>query len=224
MTAPGEWTDATPRAGFELRTLEITGGSPQLQAMVNDSLSYAWAGRSAGGNYRETLRAGIEAGKAGYLAEIAEADDTQTAFSSSYNRERSMRVEPLFNQGGILTLAVHHYLYLGGAHGMYGSSYYNFVDSPARTLTYEDIVAPDDRRAELTRMITAAIDPDRLFEPDEPVEPTNNVALTEGGLLFSYAPYEIGPYAAGQIEVTLPYDSLQAYDLLRPEIIRVLEL
>jgi len=35
--------------------------------------------------------------------------------------------------------------------------------------------------------------------------------LTDKGLLFTYSPYEIPPYAAGMLEFTIPYTELKPY-------------
>ena len=37
---------------------------------------------------------------------------------------------------------------------------------------------------------------------------TSNIELTEDGICLYYMPYEMGPYAAGFIEINISYDEL----------------
>ena len=45
-----------------------------------------------------------------------------------------------------------------------------------------------------------------LFE--EKIKPNNNFYITGKGLGFSYSPYEIGPYAMGEINIFIPFSEL----------------
>ena len=46
-----------------------------------------------------------------------------------------------------------------------------------------------------------------LVEVDE-VNPNNNFFFTAEGMVYLYNQYEIAPYAAGQIEICLPYEKV----------------
>ena len=45
------------------------------------------------------------------------------------------------------------------------------------------------------------------------IPPNNNMILTDKGVCFSYTPYEIGPYALGQITLFIPFTALK--DILK---------
>ena len=53
-----------------------------------------------------------------------------------------------------------------------------------------------------------------LFE--NKIEPNDNFFLTSKGIGFNYMPYEIGPYALGEIDIFIPFSQLTSY--LQPAI------
>ena len=57
-----------------------------------------------------------------------------------------------------------------------------------------------------------------LFE--NKIEAGDNFYLTGKGITFSYTPYEIAPYAAGEIQVFIPYTDMK--DLLQPGMKKIL--
>ena len=53
--------------------------------------------------------------------------------------------------------------------------------------------------------------PDMLFETE--ITPSGNFYITEKGITYIYQRYEVGSYAMGIIEVTVPWSEIQ--DILR---------
>lgn len=112
--------------------------------------------------------------------------------------------------------------YLGGAHGMREERYFLFDMEKNRQIVLADIVREN---AGLTLRQLAAV---RLreragldenaplsrggFSTDLPEIP-ENFFLTPVGLGFHWDPYEIAPYAAGPVEIIIPYEELE--DTLR---------
>jgi hypothetical protein len=52
---------------------------------------------------------------------------------------------------------------------------------------------------------------DMLFETE--IYPSDTFYVTADGLTYVYHPYEIGPYALGIIEVTIPWNEIK--DILK---------
>ena len=128
----------------------------------------------------------------------------------------------LYQQGNLLGLGVLRYDYSGGAHGNYGTAVASYDLRTGRRLRYADIFRPAAAR-QLPALLARAVRPLVGLRPDEPLDKallvnklpvTHNVLLTEGGVVFLYQPYEIGPYSQGEIQVFLPLAALRA--LLRP--------
>lgn len=119
--------------------------------------------------------------------------------------------------------SVSYYEYAGGAHGVSSESYYLFDEKDQR-LTVNTLFTEEGVK-KLPELLETAyrqwwdapngeplpaeekteIDADYLKAVKEQAD---NFYFAEKGLIFSYAPYAVGPYAAGQVELLLPYEQL----------------
>ncbi|MDO4260926.1 MAG: RsiV family protein [Eubacteriales bacterium] len=111
--------------------------------------------------------------------------------------------------------------YLGGAHGSYGYTGYTFDASTGELLDIEDLMTDAETfRQTATEAIVQKLQEtygDGLFE-----DYADTVAqiwsrdggpkwyLNETGIVFLFDPYEVGPYAMGAAQVTLPYADYRA--------------
>ena len=104
------------------------------------------------------------------------------------------------------------YIYFAGAaHGMYGVSYLNYYTPINKALNISDILLISK-----TSLITKAIRrnahkvADALYDSTDfsGIEYTETFYISNGGITFVYQPYEIGPYASGVIEITVPKSHL----------------
>lgn len=113
-------------------------------------------------------------------------------------------------------LEMNGYEYSGGAHGMPYKSVFIFDRNTGKQLTLKDIIDISEEGLKKTvsgyfRELSEATG----FSFSAPAELEQEVAesvtmdspfyLTKEGIVFYYWPYEIGPYAAGFPEVTIPY-------------------
>lgn len=114
-----------------------------------------------------------------------------------------------------LTILISSYSYLGGAHPNSYQTYLNFNQETGELIQLEDIIL--DQEAVLSiaeQQFRTTYD----LSPDDPLTKAGlfknefvfpqNFAITNKGLIFLYNPYEIGPYAAGYYEFTIPWESL----------------
>jgi len=103
--------------------------------------------------------------------------------------------------------------YSGGAHGNYGTIYYNYDLESLDTLGLEDIV-DDAHQKELAALGEKVFRQQEKLNPEDELDNyffenntfnlNNNFTLTREGLLFLYNIYEIKPYASGTTEILLP--------------------
>ena len=132
----------------------------------------------------------------------------------------------LWNSPSILTIEEFSYAFTGGAHGNYGTGYYNFNAHTGQLVKLEDILT-SGYEAPLTKIAATVFKETYLeegmtnyseagfyFEKDA-FTMTDNFALTKDGLKFVYNPYEIAPYAMGQQEILIPYNDLR--NIIHPE-------
>lgn len=155
-----------------------------------------------------------------YRDEMAQIEPTDTDMpQGAYNYESESQIQILFNQNHILSVGYFTYVYMGGAHGMYAIESVAYDLKTMRPLTLGDVFSggyESDLEAALQRAARrrAGLKPNESLEghylvPSIPI--TNNFYLTGKGAVFGYPPYEIAPYAAGQIELFVPFSEMKRF-------------
>jgi len=123
---------------------------------------------------------------------------------SAYSLSHQFQTTALLNTSDLLTLVTNHYSYAGGAHGNYYNVLHTFATDSLQLITFNDVFLTD-KEAELAALLTQKVKTLDIGTFEENIPVTKNIAFTQDGLLFDYPPYEIAPYAAGEIELVLPY-------------------
>jgi hypothetical protein len=135
--------------------------------------------------------------------------------SWDWTSERNMKV--IWNRYPLLVLEDFTYDFTGGAHGNGGATY-QVLDLDKRKVLSVNDVFKGDYKAVLAKELELAFRKKYKVPEDESVkgmlvvesiEPNNNFILTNKGVMFSYVPYEIGPYALGQVSLFVPYDHIK---------------
>jgi len=124
----------------------------------------------------------------------------------------------LLNDGKYLTLEINGFTYAGGAHGSPTAAVATFDALSGKQLTWADLVNDQSALQVLaekvfraTRMdIFAPADGSEPFEFDETFQFAlpQNYGLVEGGIYCHYLAYEVGPYAIGNTQFVIPFESL----------------
>ena len=135
--------------------------------------------------------------------------------SFSYSSDRNLRVN--YNDNDFLILEDFVSDYSGGAHGNYVSTFLRLDLKNHVSLGLYDIINPSDTTKLLSVLQEhAAISlnlksneslSDYLFEDKVPLTP--NCYFSETGITFVYNPYEIAAYAAGQINIFIPFSAIK---------------
>jgi len=146
-----------------------------------------------------------------YLRENKDIKDIELKGTSfAYNMEQDNKMMIVYGSPNILTMAYFNYSYTGGAHGNYGTSYYSLDLLNRKQLQLSDIITLDgipvlksllekSFRKQFQLKATDSLHEAGLFE--NVIEPNENFYLTSTGIGFNYVPYEIGPYAMGEITI-----------------------
>lgn len=183
-------------------------------------------GKSAAEVLRKKVQEDLDTVLTEYKNEIeAMLEDTSLGFSPyMYNWTWSTNMEVFFNERDLLGIASSSYYYSGGAHGMWGTSNYVFDTRTGKEIVLDDIFLPGYKE-KLTELLAAQFRKDNEVSEGQSlqefglfvdtIEPTENFFVTPSGIGFTYVPYEIGPYAAGQIELVIPYGAIST--LLDPK-------
>ncbi len=210
-------TDYGPYYTYRLDGLRATGGDPTLRQLINDTLARHLLYRllPADSSVTEALPAYLAGEFADYRAQEVDPEFLQEA-PHAYAREVDQRMEVRFQSDSLLVLALRYYEYTGGAHGNYATSLFNFTTFPPRCIG-PGVLFKSGSDARLGALLNARAKAGEPLLYVDSVPVTGNFALLPDSLEFLYDPYAIGPYAAGEIALRLPYDSLA--DLLRPEVL-----
>lgn len=184
-------------------------------------------GKNALNAVRSRLQATIDTSLMDYRSSLEEAlkDTSEGFYSFMYTWEEESHVDVVFNERDILCLAYNAYVFSGGAHGNYGTSNFVFDTKTGQEIRLGQIFQRGYREM-LPKLLEQQFRktyevPEGQSLQDfglfvEKIEPTEeNFFITRNGIGFTYVPYEIGPYAAGQIEIILPYSMINS--LLDPK-------
>ncbi|MCQ9616309.1 RsiV family protein [Paenalcaligenes niemegkensis] len=109
--------------------------------------------------------------------------------------------------------------FTGAAHGMAATQFINWDNQRGAVLHFGDIIAPG-KTQDFLRVLQQAHQQWLLTQEDAqeniaqynrlwPFQPTENIALTDTGVVAKYDAYAIAPYSSGQPELTVPYSQLK---------------
>lgn len=116
---------------------------------------------------------------------------------------------------GMVSYIKYIYGYSGGAHGMDAKTSRTFDISTGAEVLEKDIFRKgyEEKLTEALRknLPLCVEEADMLFETD--ILPSGNFYVTSKGITYIYQRYEIGPYAIGIIEVTIPWKEIE--DIVR---------
>ena len=143
------------------------------------------------------------------------------ADAASSQIELMYRQNYIGQRGAVAMFQEEGYSYTGGAHGYGSTTYSNFDLAAGKKISVQDVVQPGAQAAlaakltEIYRQHDAMRDLDeaqrREFMRDwageiqQSFAATDNFTFAANGIVFSFPPYAIGPYAFGQVDLLLPY-------------------
>lgn len=156
-----------------------------------------------------------------YMEEFQDVEDVNLKERPyTYSNDILENLMIMYQSKKFITLGDYSYSYTGGAHGLYGTSYYVLDLINLKELKIEDILNESGRKMlskileEQFRMDNNLMSTDSLQEAglfNNKIDTTDNFYITSSGIGFVYVPYEIGPYSMGEIEIFIPFYNLTEY-------------
>ncbi len=115
--------------------------------------------------------------------------------------------------GNLVFFTEYNDCYYGGAHNMFFTNYYAYDAALDRPIHLKDIVTSP---AKLLRMLPSydKRDADSKWWEYITTNTIENFYIKNGKMVFVFAPYAIGPFCEGEIEVKVPLKTLRAKGLL----------
>ncbi|KQT18398.1 hypothetical protein ASG31_06655 [Chryseobacterium sp. Leaf404] len=145
-----------------------------------------------------------------YLSDnAAEKEYADREYAMTWDQVSDMKV--FAQTKDFLTVNYNGYGFSGGAHG-YGYDLYKTVDLKKQTiLQLSDFI--EISKLNWKPVLLKHADKEMLF--DENISANDNFYFDNQSITFVYNQYEIGPYAAGIIEIKVPFSEIKQY--LKPE-------
>lgn len=166
-------------------------------------------------------------------AEYAYLEADQEFLLSSLKRSLEITYHIKLNQNGLLSFGLSNYSYNGGAHPNNDTQYHTFDLNSGQTLSLSDVVAADQLKAliqlEKTKLLAneqeniyqdvsetylALLADTTIMTAEEQLAAygtIKNFYLTPSALVFYYNSYDIAPYAAGPMQVELPWEQIESF-------------
>lgn len=173
----------------------------------------------------QTARQTIENSKKSFFKEYLETNqdqDEEYLYAANWVNESNANI--IFNDNYFATIAFSNYMYLGGAHGMFGEAYLVIDTKNGKELKLNDIFDKQSLATLEKKMIKKAYaytgfeNPVSLQDAGylvDKIEVTDNFSITAKGITFVYQPYEIAPYAAGMPAFLFTWEELK--DLIKAD-------
>ena len=122
----------------------------------------------------------------------------------------------------LLSLALNHYEFTGGAHGNFYAMGYTFDLNTGDLLTLDKIIRQGSLPAitkiceqRILEMFEAeSLSDAGMFEDYIDLTTDQDFFLLSDALVFQFDPYEIAPYSIGNIEVVIPFDEIKDHLLI----------
>jgi hypothetical protein len=156
-----------------------------------------------------------------YEKEYRDVEDSMLKHNPyTFSVDETKRLIIVYQSSKILSVANYSYAYAGGAHGNYGTNYLSLDLVNKRRLLLTNILTRGGE-ARLPALLekyfreyykvdmNTSLAKAGLF--DSTIQPNDNFFVTTKGINFSYTPYEIGPYAMGEINIFIPLTELNNY-------------
>lgn len=121
--------------------------------------------------------------------------------------------KPSHEVGDLVFFVEYSEAYYGGVHQDYMYDYYAFDAALDRPVRLDDVVTD---RSKLLRILPTydKRDKDMKWWDDIKAVDLGNFYIKDGNLVCSFAPYAIGPFSEGQVDVKVPLKTLKAKGLL----------
>lgn len=101
------------------------------------------------------------------------------------------------------------YSFTGGAHGMTWYYAFNYDVENRKVLSLNDMIEPDASEA-VDRLLKAHFEnPEDCFDTDPTLDRATCINFSSAQVCCTYAQYELGPYACGAPEVSVPRTALK---------------
>jgi len=129
---------------------------------------------------------------------------------SFYNYETLSETTPVYIDSFVYVVSDFSYSYMGGAHGMFTTFYGNYDVSTGKLIELKDILDIENNDfIQLYENVLKDTYKDGMLSDDTKM--SDKFFILPTGIMFSYAPYELLGFAAGEPHLFFDYEELRPY-------------
>jgi len=145
-----------------------------------------------------------------------------------------MRIDVLLNTPQVITLRVHETEFTGGAHANYWTNYLNVNAQTGEKVTLNTLILKKSKsqfmeiaEQQFRAVVNGSSDTSGTETAYEFVEGEafvlpDNFSVGEEGIAFHYNPYDLGPFAMGEVTFEIPYEEIKT--MLNPAILSIVSV
>jgi hypothetical protein len=212
--------DKSPKASLAIQYLTYTGKNA---AWVNNNIKTIFEIKN-NEDWKAAFKKQADEYFKDYRKEAKELADNRGSDDELYflNYESYTNTRVRYNANDFVVIEAMNYVYSGGAHGNYGSGFYNYDVANQKVLKLNDILTADSTT--LNKIALKFFRSQYNIKNNEPLSKVtfedtlslnDNFYINSKGISFLFNPYEIASYAQGQLEVFIPFEAVKNY--LKPE-------
>ncbi|MBN8782218.1 MAG: hypothetical protein ABS85_10065 [Sphingobacteriales bacterium SCN 48-20] len=202
----------SPRASYEVFAINPVAKTLQRKvcALLGDSTTSDIA--ALANKQQQTFFAAYQAENQGV------ADSEWMDHPYAYNNDEVTQVLVAYDDGHVVNMATTYYAYMGGAHGLYSTRFTPVDVHTGKEIKLDEVLLPSGK-AKLNKLLARQIRLQAKLKPNEPlteaglfedkIEANDNFFVTATGIGFNYTPYEIAPYAAGELQYFISFKDLE---------------
>lgn len=138
-------------------------------------------------------------------------ESKSTSDEDCYSSEILSNIAPVFIDDNIFVTSSYSYNYMGGAHGMMVTDYQNYDVSNGKIIELNEIlnIGSLEFKTFYEKEIKETFADGILNENEIPM--SNKFFILPTGIVFSYAPYELMGFAAGEPHIFFSYKELEPF-------------
>ncbi len=201
-----------------------------LRAVISQQKKFPGGMKSVSSTLKNNMEAFFTSYFDNYKDVTKKEIEKDNYLSSGYSLEDEDLMVPAYYDNNIFIISSMNYSFTGGAHGNYGTGYYTIDLKNKKILKLEDILTTDGIKnmpallEKYFRIQFEVADSSSLTDAGlfaDTINVNDNFCLTPRCLMFCYTPYEIGPWALGEVNIYIPINELQNY--MKPDAVSLIK-
>ncbi|HEY5824520.1 MAG TPA: DUF3298 domain-containing protein [Cyclobacteriaceae bacterium] len=207
-------TDSISCATFDVTYPEFTQLDTAVQAIFYEQLTGIVTNGEVG-----AAQSIDEEGK-NFVEDFAQMKSEMPELAMSWYFKSNSNI--LIASDTLISVQVNVDSFMGGAHGMYTTSFINIDSKNGAPYLSDRFLKPgyqeflnklgeEEFRKEQELADTTSLDQAGFNFPENRFQLNDNYGLRKEGIVFFYNSYEVGPYSLGSTEIIIPYEKLRGW-------------